>query len=334
MKKFLAIVSKDAINGTRDWLIIYLSIAPILFAVIIRALIPSVGATTLNVVLLEDTPAQLSEYVSQYADVEYVDTMDQLEERVLRMDDVYAVIPLESEKLQIVRQGNEVGDTHEALSLLLDQYLYDEDLDLPVDVRFSDIGWEMSPLKQHGGNIIILFTTVLGGMMIVLNLVEEKMNNTLSAINVSPASKVQLVLGKGFLGFMLSLLGSLAAVWILGFGYINYGMLLVSLVSIACISMIIGFGIGVVNDEPIAAVASMKVTFLPVLLSIFGTMYLPDKWQFVLFWSPYYWAYDSINNILLQTAVWSQVLRNALVILFLTSLVFLALRKRIVHGLE
>lgn len=334
MKKILAIVRRDVKSGTRDWLILYLSIAPILFALVIKALIPGVESSTLNVVLLEDVDKELSGYVENYAEVEYVDSMEAMEERVLRMDDIYGVTEGESEVYRIIRQGNEVGDTHEVLSMLLDQLAYEEPVEMPVDVRFSDVGWEMSPLKLYGGNMIILFTTVLGGMLILLNLVEEKMSNTISAVNVSPVARVEFVIGKGMLGFLLALLGSLAVVWILNFGAVRYDMLLVSLISIAFISVIIGFSIGVVHNEPIAAIASMKVTFVPVLASVFGAMYLPDKWQFVLYWSPFYWAYDSIRDILLQTADWPQVLRNSLLILVLTSLVFLALRKRISQGLR
>lgn len=333
MKKLFAIVFRDAKAGTRDWLILYLSMAPIMFALVIRGLIPSVESTTLNVVLLKEAANDLSTYVEQYAQVDTVDNEEQMKERVLRMDDVYGVVTTD-DGFQVVRQGNEVGDTHEALTVLLDRFAYEEPVDLPVKVIFSDLGWEMSPLKLYGGTLIIIFTTVLGGMMILLNLVEEKMSNTLSAVNVSPISRIQFVIGKGLLGFLLALFGSLVAVLILGFGAIRYDMLLVSLVSIAFISMIIGFSIGVVNNEPIAAIASMKATFVPVLASVFGAMYLPDKWQMLLYWSPFYWAYDSIHHILLQTADWVRVLRNSGLILVLTMFVFLALRKRIEHGLR
>lgn len=335
MKKIRAFIQRDLKSGTRDWLILYLSIAPILFALVIKALIPGVEASTLNVILLDSSSSELVEYMETLSQVEFVPNQDAMEERILRTDDVYGVLETDSEKAQILRQGNEVGDTHEALSLLLDRYLQEETLPpAPVKILFSDMGWEMSPLKLHGGVIIILFTTVLGGMLILLNLVEEKMSNTLSAVNVSPATRLEFVLGKGTLGFLLALLGSLAVVVILDYGPIQWGMLVLSLTSIALISMIIGFGIGVVHNEPIAAIASMKVTFVPVLASVFGAMFLPEKWLFVLYWSPFYWAYDSIRAILLQTAGWIQILRNSALIVFITLFVFLGLKKRISQGLR
>lgn len=335
MKRIFAFIQRDLKSGTRDWLILYLSMAPILFALILRALIPGVESSTLDVVLLESTPPALVDYMDELAQVELVSTAKALEERVLRTDDVYGILEGDEKSLRLVRQGNEVGDTYQALSLLLDRFIQKDTLPPPpVQIQFSELGWDMSPLKLQGGIIILIFTTVMGGMLILLNLVEEKMSNTLSAVNVSPATRLEFVLGKGFPGFLLALLGSLAALWILDYGSIPMGMLLVSLVSIALISLIIGFGIGVVHDEPIAAIASMKVTFVPVLASVFGAIFLPEKWLFTLYWSPFYWAYDSIRGILLQTAEWPQILRNSALILFLTLLVFLGLRKRIAQGLR
>lgn len=171
-------------------------------------------------------------------------------------------------------------------------------------------------------------------MLIVLNLVEEKMSNTLSALHVTPISKAQIVIGKGLLGFVLSIFGSFAAVFILGFEGVHYGMLGVTVFSIAWISMIIGFGIGVVNKEPISAIASMKITFVPVLASIFGAIYLPTNWLFVLYWSPFYWSYLNIRDILMQESQWSFVLRNNGMILVITLLVFMGLRPRIKRGLN
>jgi len=332
MKKIFAIVSRDIKSGTRDWLVVYLAIAPILIALVLKALIPGVSDTTLNVVLLEDTPIEVQEHIEAYAKVTYVDSQDELEERVLRIDDVFG-LNIVNDEYEIVAQGNEVYNMVQLFSSVIDQYRY-KDLEIDVEVISSDLGWTMSPLKLQGTIIVMMFTTVLGGMLIVLNLVEEKMSNTISAINVTPTSKLELIAGKGLLGFLLSIFGAYVSIFILGFAGIDYAMLAVTIFSVAWISVIIGFGIGVVNEEPISAVASMKMTFVPVLASIFGAMYLPAKWMFVLYWSPFYWAYINMKDILMQEAIWSELLLNNGIILVLTALVFVALRPRIKRGLN
>lgn len=332
MRKILAIILRDIKSGTRDWMIIYLSLASILIALVLRALIPSVSESTLNVVMLDDSPSAFTSYISDKANVSMVSDLEALEERVLRMDDVLGVVA-QGENFEIVKQGNEVIPMEEPLRIILNAY-GKTDTQLPLEIKFSDIGWRMSPIKLEGGILLIIFTTVFGGMLILLNLVEEKMSNTLSAINVTPLYRSQFIVGKGLLGFFIPIFGSLCAALILGFGGINIPMFLVSVVAIALISIIIGFSIGVMNDEPISAIASMKMVFFPIMASVFGAIFLPDKWLPILYWSPYYWAYDSIHAILLQEALWSQILFNAGMILVLTSLVFAALYKRIQRGLN
>lgn len=332
MKKIIAIVSRDVKSGTRDWLIMYLAIAPILIALVLKALIPGVSDTTLNVVLLEDTKGEVKTHIETYAKVTYVDDQAALEERVLRMDDVFG-LTIDQDNYAIISQGNEVYNMVQLFSSVIDQYRY-KDLDIKAEVITSDMGWTMSPIKLYGTIIVIMFTTILGGMMIVLNLVEEKMSNTLSAINVTPTSRVELIAGKGLLGFILSIFGAYITIFILGFSDINTAMLAVTVFCLAWISVIIGFGIGVVNDEPISAVASMKMTFVPLLASVFGAMYLPAKWMFVLYWSPFYWAYINIKDVLMQEGIWSEILMRNAFILVITGLVFVGLKSRIKRGLN
>jgi len=332
MKKILAIIGRDIKSGTRDWLIIYLSLASILIALILKALIPSVSNSSLNLVVTEDTSPAFVQYLESKAQVSLVSDQAALKERVLRIVDVLGVVETEG-TYSIIKQGNEAYQMEEPLRFILNAY-DSQDVKLPMKIVFSDIGWRMSPIKLEGGALLIIFTTVFGGMLILLNLVEEKMSNTLSAINVTPISRTQFIFGKGILGFTIPIIGGISAALILGFTGINIAMFIVTVVALAFISIIIGFSIGVMNSEPISAIASMKMVFFPVLASVFGAMFLPEKWLVILYWSPYYWAYQSIHGILLQEATWNMVLVNAGIIIGLTGLVFLALRKRIQHGLK
>jgi len=63
-------------------------------------------------------------------------------------------------------------------------------------------------------------------------------------------------------------------------------------------------------------------------------MLLAERWQFVLYWSPFYWGYLNMNAILLGDATWGEVLRNSTIILVITGIVFAALRPRIARGLR
>lgn len=333
MKKILAIVSRDFKSSTRDFIAIYIMIAPFLLALLLKALVPTAGGTTIKVGVLRDSEESIVSWLEEYGKVEVIDDLETLEERINQNDSILGLVPGDGGKWQILYQGNEGEGPVKMLSSIVEAYANPHRV-LPVEVKVTDIGWKLSPMKHHGANLLVIFTTALGGMLIVLSFVEEKMSNTLSAINVTTLTRMGFIIGKGFMGFMVPVIGGFGIVLVLGFEGINYGYMTLTVASIALISLIIGFLVGINNTEPIGAIASMKTIFIPILGSIFGAIYLADKWHFLLYWSPFYWAYKSMNKILLQEAVASEILLNSGIILGITAVVFILLSKKIRQGFQ
>lgn len=332
MKKIIAVVLRDMKASIRDFMVVYIILAPFLLAFILKGLTASAGDTTFNLVVDDTVPDHVVEYLVAYAAVERVDSADGVTRRVEAMDDVLGVRYLEG-RYQIVREGNEVGEPQELIAHLLNAY-ENADIEVPVTVSVSDIGWILSPMKQYGGGLIAVFISLFGGMVILINLVEEKAENTLSAVNVSSLTRTEYVMGKAFLGFLLPLLHVSGILLILDYGRINYAMALVVTFSIAVISVIIGFGIGVNNDNVIGAISGFKVLFVPILGSILGAIFLREGLQWLLYWSPFYWAFIAMDSIILQTATWGSILFQTGLILVLAAGVFLLLSKKIRQGMR
>jgi ABC-2 type transport system permease protein len=109
-----------------------------------------------------------------------------------------------------------------------------------LTISFSDIGWTLSPLARYGGNILLVFTSVFGGMIVMLNLVEEKQEKTLAAVNVAAISRLEYIIGKGLLGFVIPIIHAWLILLIMGYEGIQYAMVTLVILSIALISLIMG----------------------------------------------------------------------------------------------
>lgn len=332
-RKILRITGRDVRSGLRDNIIVYVILAPFLSALILRGLIPSVGANVLQMAVDPSVEPAVVEYLETIGKVEKIADGEDLEKRVRATDDVFGLRRAGERGFEIVKEGNEQEGMDEIFELVLDAY-NNQDMALPMDAKVSDIGWKMPPLKQFGASVLVVFMSVFGGMVILINLVEEKKDNTLSAMNVAPVSRAAFVIGKGLLGVVIPVIHAFGVLMILGFEGLNYGMVTVAVLSIALISVLIGFVIGVMNDNVISAASSMKALFVPILASIMGAIFLADKWHPLLYWSPFYWAFDSMNRIVLLEATWGVVLRNTGIVLAITAAVFALLSRRIARGLN
>lgn len=332
LSKVFRILQRDIKSGMRDYMVLYIIIFPFILAFILKMMTTSVGSITVNIAVDNTISEDMILYLEDYSKVEIFDSNSKMIERVQRTDDIFGITMIDG-NYTVYQQGNETQGTVEILDLIVTSY-ENQDLEVPIDVRISDIDWKLSPLKQYGGSLLAIFMSVLGGMVILINLIEEKTEKTLTAINVSPTKRSEFVIGKGLMGFILPIFHSIGMLLLLNFGRIDYFMVLVTTMSIALISVVIGFSIGVTNDNILAGISSLKMMFLPVLGSIFGAIFLNVKWHPFLYWSPFYWAFKSMDAIILKEATWGMILVNSGIIMGISLLVFAGLSKKISRGLN
>jgi ABC-type multidrug transport system permease subunit len=176
---------------------------------------------------------------------------------------------------------------------------------------------------------------MLAGMLISLNIVDEKMDNTVSAINVTPISRTAWIFGKSMIGIMFTLIGCVLMILIMRVETnVNFLQLLIFVFVSSLISIMIGFLQGLNSDDVMTAVGSTKLIFLRWALSGAGYEYLADKWQWVLYWSPYYWLYKGNIAIIDGSMTWLNLLLYGGIIVLISILVFVYTAPRIRKGLE
>jgi len=329
--KIWSIFMRDIRVNTRDFITLYILLFPIIFAVGIQLLAPSVNDTTVRLALLESDDPAKAEYLEQFASVELFTDMEALTTRVEKRDHTVAILT-EGDTSYILTQGNEPESVTEFAKMLNSFHALGLDV-AETTAEFKSFGHSESPLKKMLVNISLLFVSVLAGMMISLNIVEEKMDNTISAINISPISRVGFILGKSMMGLFLAVYGSIALVWITGYGDVNFGQMLLAIFAVTLLSLVVGFIQGIANNDVMNAAAGMKMMFLPVGAAVAAVEILSDKWQILFYWVPFYWTYRGNDAILSYSATWPQIISYTAIVLALSGIVYYFLAPKIQKGL-
>jgi len=160
------------------------------------------------------------------------------------------------------------------------------------------------------------------------------MDNTVSAMNVTPISRKGWIIGKAMIGMLMPLLGCYAMVLITGFSYINFLQLTIMVVLATLMSVIIGFIQGINNDDIMSAAASTKMLFFPLIASIAAIEFMAEKWQPFFWWSPFYWIYKGNDLVLSDIGKWPLLLLYAGIVLVITVAIYFFLAPKIRKGLE
>jgi hypothetical protein len=332
MKRIFTIFFRDLKVNMRDFLSIYIYLFPIIFSIVINLISPSVNEISVNFVFLENENSEMVRYFEDYAGVEKVKTKEDLIERVNKRDDIFGIVS-DEEGSYILAQGNEQKGTVEFARILKTYYEMGVDIE-DSNAEIIDFGKTVSPMKKMFVNIAILLNTVLGGMIIGLNIVEEKSDNTISAINITPVSKFEFILGKSMIGLIMPIFGSIVILLLTGYTDINFGQVILTVIASSFISMLIGFIQGLTSDDVMSAAAGIKVLFLPMMAGVAAKEFLSEAWQRLFYWVPFYWTYTANDEILSYTSTWMNIFIYSMIVIGISVIVYFILAPKIRKRLE
>jgi len=332
LKRILTIFTRDLKVNMREFLTLYMMIIPLILAVGINFISPSINDTSVNLALIENENPKQAAYFEDFAHVELFSDEQRVEDRVRSRDDVAGILPKDN-GYYIMTQGNEPESILEYAKLL--NVLYESDVQLE-DARSEiiEFGRTVPPLKKMLVNMMLLLISMLAGMLIAMNILEEKVDNTVSAINVTPTSRKAFILGKSFTGMFVALFSSIACLLITGFYDINLGQAALVVFSSTILSLLIGFIQGLNSSDVMEAAGSVKLLFLPMAGSIAGYEFVTGNWQIFFYWSPFYWAYRANDMILSKSGTWPQLLLFIGIILAICGAVYALLAPRIARKLQ
>lgn len=323
MKKVASVVARDLKIAIKDPMALWIVIAPIVLAVVIVLISPGVNDSSLHLAIQSNVDKAVTVRLQEYARVTVYDTLEEVEARVLRRDEVVGITAT-PDGIELVAQGNESENGLMQAKLL--KSLYDMDaLNIEDnDSRMSYLSYrqKIAPLKLSLSVALLLMTTIVASMIIALGLVDEKADNTIKAANVTPMKQTSYVLSKSIIGVLVLIISSVVSLLVLGMVQINWLQMLLMLISCGGVSIIVAFLIGLASTDFIEAASSIKVLMMPMIASVLVYELTAEKWHWTVMWSPFYWAYKGMEEIINHTSTWGSIALYTAIVLVICAVVF------------
>ncbi len=331
-KKILKVFGRDLKTMTRDSMGLFILIMPIIMAIGLSLFTPGLNDTTVNIALLESDDAAHIEFLEQFAKVELFKNTADIERRVNKRDDMAALLP-KGDGYEIVLQGNE-SEIVEKYTAMLSAFYELGTTKEDTTAQLMSFGHTVPPIKTMLVNMLISVTVMMAGMLIAISIVGEKADNTINALNVTPISQTGFVIGKSMMAGLFAMISIIVSLLVTGYYDINWFMIILVGFSSMLLTFVIGFLEGLNSDDVIEAAASVKMVMLPIAGSIAGYELLADKWQWTMYWSPFYWAYKANLLVLSKTADWPTILFCTAMVVVLSMAVYIIFIPKIRKGLS
>lgn len=330
IKRILTITIRDFKSNIREFLLLYILIAPFILAAGLNVFIPSLESASVQFAVDQSVNSEFIDHLQSYGSVEIMDSQSELENRLNAIDEVIGFVKNE-EAYELVLYGDERPGAADLGRRIIRQFESGIELE---GFRFTSLGVKESPVALIGTISLIAMALALGGGIIGLNIIEEKEEKTIRAVVVSPVNRFEFIVGKSLTGALTALIQTMGILFILGYGHVNLAQVLFFTIVSLCILILFGFLIGVLSSNQVMGLAILKFLFLPISISILGAVAVPKAWQFTLYWSPFYWSYLGYAQILEGTATWSIISIYSAWIVGLFGLVLFATRQKIIKGLS
>lgn len=331
MKRIVSIFQRDLYSSLRDNLFLYMLLMPLLLAIGLRFFLPSAQSASLQYALNRSIGKEVITEFEKYGRVEIYNTDEEIIRRVNQIGDIAGITQNEAGEYQIILEGNEGHDTaaipHKILRDITSENRFD------VDYQFSELGTARAPAAVYGTVFLILTVILAGGMVIGFNIIEEKENRTLTALSVSPVTRIEYVLGRSLMGTLLPVFQVYLILLILGSWDVNLRMVLLATLASTSMALCVGFFIGGISTNQLGGIANLKAVFILLVLPVVGALMLPEEKHIFLFWAPTYWSFMAFKGIMLGNIHWMELSIYLGGLLTTVTIAFLLLKERMKQSL-
>lgn len=293
IKRIFNLISKEITSISRNNMIIYAILFPILLAFVMRLFIPSMEDMKLSAAVDSSVDTNFVNELKTFVNIEQYDSYSELQDRVEKPDDICGITKKDGQYV-VILEGNETGEAKEIVSSIMNMILSERSMS-----QYEHISLEKnnSRNKEITASLLLLTSVLIGGFIIGLSIVEEKESKSMRALAVSPIRMVDFVVSHTIICLITSIILSLISIFILMGTKVNYGQVIIASVATTGLGVVLGLLIGLLADNLISAIAVIKVLLFIFIGVSFGSLFVPQNFQWVFYLFPNYWGFQSFMNI-------------------------------------
>ncbi|MFP4363468.1 MAG: ABC transporter permease [Spirochaetia bacterium] len=329
IKRIISTISRDLHVAVRDNLMLYILVAPLLLAGIMRLFIPQVEGMTMTFAVEQAVYSEYGEELSSYGSIEVFETREALLDRINDPDDVPG-FAAEDGGFTVILEGNEMESVRQLSEVVLMQAISET-----AQSQFSieDRGVEETQLAQLSAIILVILSLFMGGTIAGFIIVEEKETLAIRALAVTPLRLIDFIAARGALALAISLFLATGSAFILVGTELNYLLLILSVLLSAILATALGFLTGAVADSQVSAIAVMKVTVILFLAVPFASFFIPENLHILLYPFPNFWMFRMFKLIFLGPDTGPELITSAALTIVLSAATITAMiplfRKRL-----
>jgi len=291
MKRIITILKQDWTNVLRDHLLFYIFLAPIILAVAVRILAPSLETVNVRVAVNEAMPPSIQENLADYARVSVYPNREAILRRVEQNDDVPGIY-WENGQYEIILQGNEQGGKELAQTLLNAATSPETVSDFTLVSRTED-----SLFSKYALIFVITTAVMLGALVESFNMVQDKESGMIRAWAVSPLRMLEMVTARALFALVTGLLMTVISVIIIAGVNVPWGQILIGYLASVGIAVVLAFLMGGLSNTQLQMLATMKFVILLYSSLPILSIFVPATWRLVFYPFPNYWMFVIFQNI-------------------------------------
>lgn len=300
MHRIYALFRRDLLSTTKDFILLYALVAPILMALGFRLFLPAVGQVSVNAVVTGEMEPVLVERLNSYMNVEVLSSRAALDRRVLAFDDAVGIVADGKGGFLLVTEGNEAHDSVVLPQMVLTklagggEFTYTEEA-----VRGAE-----TPYREIVGAFLALGAAFIASIVMGFHIIEDKESRMMAALGVSPLTRREYIATRSITALFLSVILVFGSLWSMGLTAFDHLQMLVITVVTGLLAILLGFLIGALSPNQIAGVANVKFGVILVMIPAIMVLLVPAKYHLALWWVPSFWAFVSVRDVLTTGLSW------------------------------